>query len=232
MDTTKLEKLKEFKYVQHVPVLHQLRTEESERGRWYIHPSGKKIPSITTVLGYSKRNSISEWRSKVGEQEANKISRQAALRGSKFHALMERYLRNEKNILTEDIMPDMRAAFNNCLHTVNRIDNIRYIESPLYSLEFGVAGRTDCIADFDDKLSIIDFKTSRKFKQESWIEDYFIQGCAYSLMHEELTGIPIEQSVIIISVDNEPLPQIFFVENKHYVDQLKEKINKFYKEVA
>lgn len=222
--------MKEFNYVQDVPKLRQLPSEDTKTGRFYITPSGERVPSVTTVLGYGKRDSLSEWRNKVGHEEANKISRQAATRGTKFHKLMEKYLSNEENILTEDIMPDMQCAFKNCLPTLNRIDNIRYLESPLYSLKHKIAGRTDCIAEFDGTLSVIDFKTSRKLKQEDWIVDYFLQGCAYSLMHEELTEIPIEQSVIIISVDGESKPQIFVRKNKHYIEQLIETVKKYHAE--
>ena len=87
--------------------------------------------------------------------------------------------------------------------TLDRIDNISYIETMLYSTNIGLAGQVDCIAEFDGVPSIIDFKTSSKMKKEEWIEDYFLQCTAYSLMYEELIGQPINDIVIIMAVENE-----------------------------
>lgn len=210
------------------PELRNLETEEIGGKRHYITPSGLKVPSVTTVLSFFKTQSLQEWRDRVGHDEASKISTRATIRGTKFHELMERYLGNEPKIFDESVMPDMKMAFYDCKSTVDRIDNIRYIESPLYSEKLRIAGRTDCIAEFDGVLSIIDFKTSRKIKKPEWITDYFIQGCAYSMMHEELTGVPISQTVIIISVDNEPEPQVFVRENENYRQPLLDKVKSYH----
>ena len=219
---------KTFTYVKDVPVLTQLCTEEINGKRHYITPEGNKYPSVTTVFSFFKAEAMQEWRNRVGHSEANAISNRAANRGTKFHSLMERYLANEAVIFDETVMPDMRMAFNDCQPTLDKIDNIRYIESPLYSDELKIAGRTDCIAEFDGVLSVIDFKTSRKLKKSEWITDYFLQGCAYSMMHEERTGIPIKQTVIIISVDNEPEPQVFIRQNENYRQPLLDKVKSYH----
>jgi genome maintenance exonuclease 1 len=124
----------------------------------------------------------------------------------------------------------MKQAFFDMAKTLDLIDNIRYIESPLYSEKLGVAGRTDCIAEYDGVLSIIDFKTSLKEKKEEWIENYFEQGTAYALMYEELVGEPINQIVILISVDGMEKPQIFIRDKIHYVQNLLEKIHLYKQE--
>lgn len=221
--------MKTFNYVQGLPELKSLETEEIDGKRFYISPNGNKLPSVTTVLGHFKKQQINEWRNKIGHEEAQKVSTRASIRGTKFHNMMEKYLLNDRNLF-EDVMPDMRQAFNDVRPTVDLIDNIHYIESPLYSEKLGLAGRTDVIGEFDGVLSIIDFKTSMKLKREEWIDNYFEQGTAYSLMYEELVGRPINQVVIIISVDGEDKPQLFVRDKNLYIEPLLKKIRTYKEE--
>lgn len=222
--------MKNFNHVKGLPQLQSLPTEEVDGKRYYVTPNGKKLPSVTTVLGHFKKQSIIEWRNRIGHAEAQKISTRASIRGTKFHSLLEKYISNDHSLLLEDVMPDMRQAFNDIRPTIDRIDNIHYIESPLWSERLGLAGRTDVIAEFDGMLSIIDFKTSLKEKKEEWIDNYFEQGTAYSLMYKERIGIPINQIVIIISVDGMTEPQIFIKEPIGYVDSLVKKVWLYQKE--
>lgn len=221
--------MKSFHYVDSLPTLSPLKTEEINNKRYYISPTGEKYPSVTTVLGHFQKQQLKEWRARVGEEEANKISRKAATRGTKFHNLMEKYLRNEKNIL-ENIMPDMQQAFFDMKTVVDKIDNIHYIECSLYSTKLKIAGRTDVIAEFDGKLSIIDFKTSLREKQEDKIQNYFEQTTAYAEMYGELVKNPIDQIVVLISVDHIKEPQVFIKNKKEYLESLCDKINTFQKE--
>lgn len=221
--------MKTFNYLSNMPEMKSLAVEEIGGKRHYVSPNGIKLPSMTTVLGHFKKAQIIEWRNRVGSKTADAISNRASVRGTKFHSLLESYLKNEQNIL-EDVMPDMRQAFSDIRSTVDKIDNIHYIEAPLYSEVLGVAGRTDVIAEFDQVPSIIDFKTSRREKKEEWIENYFEQGTGYSLMYEELTGTQINQIVIIISVDGLEQPQVFIKDRIDYVDSLMTKIEAYKKE--
>ena len=216
--------MKKFKFVEGMPELQQLPTDESTGERFYITPSGKKLPSVTTVLSYFKKKSLIEWRNKVGHEEADKVMYRASTRGTKFHNMLEGYLRNEEHFL-DGVMPDMKQSFRDIKETLDLIDNIHYIESPLYSEKLGVAGRTDCIAEFAGVPSIIDFKTSLRQKKEAWIENYFEQGTAYALMYEELVGKPIDQIVIIISCDDSEQPQVFIRDKNQYIQNLLEKIH-------
>lgn len=215
---------KTFKYLTGLPELKQLETDESTGTRFYVTPSGKKLPSVTSVLGYFKKKSLIEWRNRVGNEEADRIMYRASNRGTRFHNMMESYLRNEECFL-DGVMPDMKQAFQDMQETLDLIDNIRYIESPLYSEKLGVAGRTDVIADFAGVPSIIDFKTSAKEKKPEWIENYFEQCTAYALMYEELVGEPMDQIVILISVDFMEHPQVFIRDKNQYVQTLLEKIH-------
>lgn len=225
--------MKVFNYVRGLPTLQSLKTEEVEGRRYYVTPGGKKVPSVTTVLGYHKRNQLAEWRARVGEAEAKKISGQASNRGTRFHSMLEKYLSNEPldNILNESIMPDIKSAFKKFMYFINRIDNIHYLESPLYSEKLSLAGRTDCIGEYEGTLSIIDFKTAKEHKKEDHIQDYFQQGAAYALMYEELLGQHIDQIVIMISPNNGDVPQLFVRQKDEYIEPLLEKIYSFHKEL-
>ena len=218
--------MKTFNYIPRNFPLGNLETVEDENGRRYKLPDGELVPSITTVLSHFKKKKLMEWRRRVGEEEANKISSKASIRGTKFHSMMERYLENKpKNeILNESVMPNMRQAFFDALPVVNRIDDIHHLECALYSKKIKLAGRTDVIGHFDGELSIIDFKTSAREKKEEHIQDYFVQATAYSVMYEELTNIPVKQIVIIMSTDGLPEPQLFVKEAKNYVDMLCQKV--------
>lgn len=215
-----------FNYVKGVPELAPLPTQEVNGARHYILPDGKSLPSVTTVLGHFKKKQIQEWRDRIGHEEANRISNRASTRGNKFHSMMERYLENKpiKEVLHEGVMPDMRQAFYDIQPTLNRIDNIHYIECPLYSTKMRLAGRTDVIGEFDGTLSVIDFKTSTRLKQENHIQNYFEQATAYGIMYEERVGNSIDQIVVIISVDNEPDPQVFVKRKEDYELSLFQKI--------
>lgn len=221
--------MKTFSYLTNMPELVSLKVEDTDNGRYYTSPNGVKLSSVTTVLGHFKKQSLIEWTKRVGEREANYIKNRAGTRGTKFHSLMERYLKNEQNIL-EGVMPDMKQAFRDVKATIDKIDNIHYIEAQLYSEQLGIAGRTDVIAEFDGVPSIIDFKTSLKEKKKEWIDNYFEQGTAYSLMYEELTNIQIHQVVVIISVDSMDSPQVFTVDRNDYIDSLNHKIETYHKE--
>lgn len=222
--------MKTFRHLYNDPILCELKREEYNGKRYYISPAGKRLPSVTTFLSHFKGDAIQKWRQKVGEEEANKISARASRRGTKFHSLMESYLGNQEGFLThKDVMPDMQHSFRMMQPLVDRIDNIHYIETMLYSEALGLAGQVDCIAEFDGVPSIIDFKTSLKLKKEEWILNYFEQCTCYSLMYEEMTGISCKQIVVLIAVDGEQ-PQCFVKQRKDYIPELANKIKTFRQE--
>jgi hypothetical protein len=162
-----------------------IETTTIDGKRYYVLPNGEKFRSVTTVLdGAMDKTALYEWRKKVGEEEANKISTQAARRGTAVHSIAERYVLNEENYL-RGAMPSGIDAFKGVQTLLdNHVDNILGIELPLYSVALKTAGRCDLIAEFDGVPSVIDFKTSRKLKKEEWIESYFLQTTVYSMMFE------------------------------------------------
>ena len=206
--------------------LPNLESKTFEDGkRYYVTPEGVRLPSVTTVVGAMKKAEIMAWRKRVGEEEANRISRQASGRGTNVHTLCERYLNNDK---LGNIMPDAREMFNDLIPYLDKIDNIWYQEQALWSHQLGLAGRVDCIAEYEGELSVIDFKTSKRVKTKDKIQDYFWQTCAYALMTEELTGYPINKLIIIMAVDNEQ-PIIFKEKTEDHIDGLVKAIQ-FYKD--
>ena len=194
------------------PELQELETETIKGKRFYVTPNGKKYPSVTTVSGFASVKSIMEWRKRVGAEKANKISTQAAVRGTAVHKLCEDYINNVEDY-TKKHMPVNIQAFNSIKPILdNNIDNVVMQECPLFSDYLEVGGRVDCIAEWNGTLSVIDFKTSRKIKKKEWVKGYMMQESAYCVMFEERTKIPIKQIVTVITVDNED-PQVF-IENR------------------
>lgn len=174
------------------------RDTKPDGTRVYKTPSGKSYPSVTTVTGLLSKASIIAWRKKVGEAEANRISNRAATRGTRIHTLCESYLRGES---TEPDIFD-QEVYRSLVPHLNKIDNIHALEDPLYSDHLEVAGTVDCVAEYDGKLAVIDFKTSARLKSRDDIHGYFIQTSAYAVAFEERTGIPVGKLVIIMGVDD------------------------------
>ncbi len=206
--------------------LLELTTETINGRRHYITPQGA-FPSITSILGAFPKPELMEWRRKVGEEQANHITKTASSRGTKVHSLCEKYLLNETvNCKTEDSLAF--ASFASIKPYLNNISDIHYLECPLYSNRLKCAGRTDCIGFYNGELSIIDFKTSRKEKKEEWITDYFLQTCLYHISYYEMTGIITKQLVVIIAVENGS-SQVFIKQPKDYIKISIEKIKDYYK---
>ena len=195
--------------------------------RYYVTPSGKRLPSVTTVVGAKKKQAIMEWRKRVGEEEANRISKIATGRGNRVHLLAEKYLNNEKIQWTQE-MPDAVEMFRSLVKPIQSINNIQYQEQALWSEKLGMAGRVDLIAEWSGVLSVIDFKTSKKIKSKEDIPDYFAQCTAYACMYEELVGTPIDQIVIVMAVDNQP-PLIFVEKTEDHINNLLEHITFYHK---
>ena len=205
--------------------LQDLKTENIEGKRFYVTPKGNKYVSITSLLSNLSKDSISQWRRRVGETEANKISRQASSRGTRVHNICESYIQNQVGIL-EGELPDAIDMFKSIVPFLDRIDNIHVVEGALYSDDLGVAGRTDLIAEFDGNLALIDYKTSRKPKNWEMCHSYFMQGAFYAYAYEELTGTPLNNIIIIMAVENDK-PLLFRETRDRWLSPLKQVITKY-----
>lgn len=205
----------------------ELKTIEGPAGRKYITPEGNKYPSITTVLGAGDKPWLKEWRNMLGDAKADKEMKRASDRGTAVHLMIERFLNNEENP-TRGMALEHIAEFNSVRLHLKKIDNIYTQESALWSDILRVAGRVDCIGEYQGKLSIIDFKTSTNNKTDTMIQDYFLQTTAYALMFEERYGIQIEQVVIIMSVEKGVLPLVFKQPTEPYFGPLLHRIQKYH----
>ena len=195
-------------------------------GKRVYEVGDQRYPSISTICSFRNRKSIAEWRARVGAEEANKISKRATTAGTTVHSMIEDYLNNELNLEKYDGKHLAKILFTQAKQMLARINNIHFQEAPLYSHEFAIAGRVDCIAEFDGKLSIIDFKTSSKEKKEEWVEGYFVQETGYAKMYEERSGIKVEQIVTLITCQTGDT-QVFIKNPDDYVPLLKDYIAEY-----
>ena len=205
--------------------LQDLRTENIEGKRHYVTPDGNKYISITTLLSNLSKAGIQKWRARVGEVEANKISTKASRQGTRVHSICEGYIKNQDGFL-DGRMPNEVEMFQSINSLLDKIDNIHCVEGALYSDELKLAGRTDLIAEFDDELAVIDYKTSRKIKTWDMCHAYFMQGAFYAHAYEERTGISINNIVIIMAVENEK-PLLFRETKDRWMEPLKSVIYKY-----
>ena len=214
----------------HIQVsLPEVTTETINRKRFYVTPEGEKYTSITTVLSKLKKEGLFEWRKRVGNDVANYVARTSASRGTKVHHMCEDYLNNEfdEEKHKKDFLPF--CLFNQLKdQALCNMNNIYAQEAGLYSDKYKVAGRVDCVAEYKDTLSIIDFKTSTRERSDDWNENYYIQGSAYAEMFEERTKIKIDQGVILV-VTEDGTVQEFVKSKQDYLPMLEASINEWSK---
>ena len=207
--------------------LPKLGRETVDGVRFYKVPDEEellRLVSITSVTSHFNREIFDNWRKKVGEDEAQKITKAATSRGTDMHSLVENYLYNKD---LPPVTPIADFLFKISKTELNRINNVYALESSLYSKVLGVAGTVDCIAEFDGELAIIDFKTSKKPKPKDWIEHYFVQCAAYACMFYELTDIPVKKFVILMACENGECVVYEEYEKSKYIKLLSKYIRKF-----
>lgn len=210
-----------FRHIKLPELQFDLLAETTESGRKYLTPSGKKYPSITTVLSSYGKKALFEWRKRVGEEEANRVAAKASRRGTKLHSICESYLLNELlDMKMSTLMPDTKEMFLSIKPFMDEnITEVYGIEQALYSDRLQIAGRCDCIATWNGEISIVDWKTASREKEEESIQNYFMQASAYAEMFEERTSLPIKQIVVAIAVEGSQ-PQIFVREKHKYLEEL------------
>ena len=215
-----------FNHIRHE--FPKLLQENVDGKRMYVTPTGDKYPSVTTVLSNYNKEGILEWRKRVGDAQADRVSRQATTRGTAVHSVIEKFLKNEE-ILHNELMPNVKDLFVKMKPELRKLNNIHCLEEKLFSHELRLAGTVDCIAEHDGTLSVIDFKTAKRLKKKDDIENYFMQGAAYSTMFTEMTGIPIKQVVILIGVDSANFCQTLKVNPADHIDNLKAFVEKYHR---
>ncbi len=175
----------------------ELEKKETNGIRLYNLPDGQWVPSITSITSFYNRQIFVEWRKRIGEEKANAITRKATARGTDFHQVCQDYLEN-KELVWDDYQPMTKFMYIHAKPYLDKINNIHAIERTLYSEYLGLAGRVDCIAEYDGELAVIDFKTSEKIKPEKWIENYFVQETFYAAAYYELTGQVVKKLITLM----------------------------------
>ena len=191
------------------------------------------FPSVTTVLSRKSAEGIKAWRKRVGEAKAQAITTKAARRGTKAHLLIEDYILGENTHDDDRIMPEDRELAAKLKIAANEsIDNIRVVEGQMFSEFLRVAGTVDCIAEYNGRLAVIDWKTSAREKKKEWVDGYFMQAAAYAVMFEENTSIPIDTLVVVIAHDESNQPQIFVEKRDDWINEFIKYRDKFEEERA
>ena len=212
----------------------ELQRIENSLGRFYIDSDNNEVPSVTTVLDNmsDKKASLKEWRDRVGDIEADRVMNEATDIGSMVHLSLENHLNGiDKNVFTNDSLGNMAKRMSQKL-----IDDALQDISEVHGLEVHLvlnklyAGTADCVGVIDGKDTIIDFKTSKRIKKKEWIEDYFLQGCAYANAHNIMFNTDISQ-VVILMIDRDLIFKKFLIKDyefKHYTNIWKKKLLKFH----
>ena len=204
--------------------LPSLDRETIDGVRYYDIPGESKLVSITSITSWINREIFRSWRARVGNEEADKVTKAATSRGTDMHTLTENYLLNEE---LPTVQPLSEFLFKQSKPQLDLINNIHAIEKPLYSLRLGVAGTVDCIAEYEGELAVIDFKTSKKPKPRKWIDHYFVQCAAYACMLYEMKEIPVKKFVIIMSCENGEVKVYEERDKAKYIKLLSEYIREF-----
>jgi len=224
----KLQSIKNAKKFNHIEInLPNLERETIDGVRYYRIPGEtelKKFVSVTSVTSHYNKEKFISWRKRVGEEEANRITKASTNRGTAMHSLIENYLMNEE---LPESTPLPKFLFDVAKTELDKIDNIIAIERSLYSDYFKIAGTVDTIADYESKLSVIDYKSSEKPKPREWIENYFVQAAAYAFMLKELTGREVEQLVIIMACENGEVVTYVETDVEKYIRLLVKYVKKF-----
>ena len=207
----------------------EMTAEMVDGNRVYLTPSGNQYPSITTVISNNskKQAGLARWRARVGKEKAANISARSAGRGTKYHSITEDYLNNRLNLKEYSKFPLPVLMFQHSKDVLDRINNIHLQEAALYSDHLEVAGRVDCIAEFDGVLSIIDFKTAAEPKKVSYLYDYFVQETAYACCLQELYNITVKQLVTIVACENGETQVVTVPPKKEYLLRLIEYIDEY-----
>ena len=201
--------------------VEELKSDTSPDGkRVYQTPSGEKYPSVTTILSArGDKSKLFEWRKRVGEQEANKITTQAARRGTNVHTIAEKYMQGRADFL-EGQNPLAVSLFSDIKPIIDEhITKVYGNEMPLYSDTLQTAGRCDLFCQFQGSHGVVDFKTSTKPKREEWIQNYFLQCTTYAMMIEERYRCVVPHIAVVIAVEND-LPQFFVKRTSEFRDEV------------
>jgi hypothetical protein len=221
---------------------HSINRQSIDGVRYYVTPNGDRVPSVTTILDRTKpaeaRQALAEWRRRVGEQQAQAITTEAAGRGTRMHKWLETYVQTGL-AGTPGSHPESQRSHRMAMKIIElglcNVSEVWGNEVPLYFPEL-YAGTTDCVGVHNGEQAILDFKQSNKPKRREWVDDYFLQITAYALAHNEVYGTNIRKGVIMMCVkpaDNaEPEYQEFVLEPQdfdHWTQRWCDRVSEYYR---
>lgn len=190
-----------------------LSRESLDGSRHYVLPDGSRVPSVTTILSKTtpkeKHQALQNWRDRVGHQQAQQITTEAANRGTRMHSYLEHYIKTgaiKDRGNNPFSWPSHAMASSVIKNGLCKVDEFWGVEVSLYFPGI-YAGTTDCIGIHGGQLAILDFKQTNKPKKEEWIDDYKLQLAAYAEAHDEVYGTNIEKGVVLMCV--KPEKQIY-----------------------
>lgn len=228
----------EYLFTENYDILDDPKFCEQTKGygrRSYVTRNGHRYPSITAVLSQTmteeKKRILEAWKNKVGAEEADRIRKYSLQRGEELHTLIETYIKDVEFNNQYDNSPDIsKYLFDQVQPYISKINNIQAFEHTIYSDILKIGGRCDCIAEYDGKLSVIDFKTSTKIKEEWMLEDYFLQAAFYAVAFSELfKPLKVTQSVILVATENDSEPSVFVQNVSDWVGPLLKRQKEYYK---
>jgi hypothetical protein len=189
--------------------------------RYYVLPDGTRLKSVTTILGERlDKSGLDSWRERVGVDAADRIRDVAGRHGTRVHSALESHLMN-REVDARGMMPTTLASFRSIAANLDEhLSVVCGLELPLYSLTLMTAGRTDLVGVYDGVPSIVDFKTSLKPKRPEWIEGYFLQTTAYSMMVEEMYGVILPKIVVCVAVETENDAQVFVRDRNEFIPRV------------
>jgi hypothetical protein len=203
----------------------EMETTYIDGNRYYPTPvTGNLYPSITSVTSHYNREVFKTWRQRVGDAEADRVIKESTTRGTSFHKSAQDYLENKPVVHDNE---EIEFMFDAAKPYLDKINNIHAIERCLYSDVLGIAGRVDCIAEYEGELAIIDFKTSKKIKPEAWIQQYFVQEVAYACMYYEMTQSVVKKLITIMVTPDGEVKVFDKRDKKEYIILLKKYIKTF-----
>ena len=207
------------------PEIPKIKQISVDGVRHYETPDGTLI-SITSLLKNFTPQGILDWRKSVGDEIADKVMRAATDRGSKVHEIIENCLSNKpENDLVGNYGELASRMFSQMIPAIDKIDRIRALEQGLYSTKYGIAGRVDCIAEYDKELTVIDFKTATR-KRDEINENYLVQASFYSIAWEEHTGEKINQITILTTTEDGKL-DVYRDDPSNHIVRLEEMVEEY-----
>lgn len=197
--------------------------------RMYKVDESTAYPSVTSVISFVNRDKFASWRAKVGNEAANKKTKRATTRGTRFHLVTEYYINNlDYKSLDEWQVPLIQLMFSSAKSKLDtKLDNIHLQEAAMYSDRLCLAGTVDLVCEVDGELAIVDFKTSEKEKPEEWLEDYFVQLSAYWAMFSEKTGVIPKKLVVFLVAENGDVQIVERRNPIHYLKTLRSYVDQF-----